>query len=694
MSKHSKSRSAVRPSKAVPPRPHSAGWMIALVVLMLVGLGAVWLGTQRGAQPSGELEMARQRLERVAQEDQLEFADFQRAVENVLHQTGYLRQPLTPSMVDVLSSGAGFFERFVAFHAEDPRSEPTRARVHHLLGRIHRRLGQMDRAEVAFRDSQRTLLRSIGGQDHAETQLGLAIAENALSCLLVDTGRLNAAATLQVEVVKRLEQLAAVPSLSGVSRAQLALALRNWGLIAAAAGRDGTAHVKRSVELVARDSGRVEESVEPQEFLIDSYQILAELYFRCGEISAASAACRRSLELLDQLRSDVRSVSSRMGYTPASRAHGTARILAAANLELLGSHQEGQHSAVNSWRWRLLHPMPGEALRPDILVKARLPAEFERQDALLINWLDRPWLTDVLAQVVAAVWQQTQVVILVEDELLERSARKSLAGTDVDTTRLLFFKLATETAWARDWGPLIVSTSTETHRWVDPISTANLRFARFRDDHVPTELARLLEVPVVEAPIFLHGGGLLTNGAGLCVVAKSQLSWNAELGISEPHVTTTLKRLCGAEQIEYVETLVDEPTEHVDWFAAFTAVDSIVVGDYRGADPVNTVILDRCAAQLAGLSTPAGPLKVHRIPMPARGDDYFGGTYTNVVFANGVLLVPTWPDSPAENAEAIELYGRLLPDWKVVGIDCSSLVAREGALRCATRNLYRLPKVD
>ena len=91
--------------------------------------------------------------------------------------------------------------------------------------------------------------------------------------------------------------------------------------------------------------------------------------------------------------------------------------------------------------------------------------------------------------------------------------------------------------------------------------------------------------------------------------------------------------------------------------------------------------------QLAGVSTFAGPLHIERVTIPPPDGDVWY-TYTNVVFANGVVLVPTYPDRfPELDAEALAMYRRLLPDRRVVGIDVSDLIAMRGALRCISMNI-------
>jgi agmatine/peptidylarginine deiminase len=78
--------------------------------------------------------------------------------------------------------------------------------------------------------------------------------------------------------------------------------------------------------------------------------------------------------------------------------------------------------------------------------------------------------------------------------------------------------------------------------------------------------------------------------------------------------------------------------------------------------------------------------------MPPRGSSVFGGTYTNVVYANGVLLVPKYGDvDDAGHANAVGIYQQLLPDWKIVSVESSGWLALKGSLHCVTKNLFRYP---
>jgi agmatine deiminase len=137
--------------------------------------------------------------------------------------------------------------------------------------------------------------------------------------------------------------------------------------------------------------------------------------------------------------------------------------------------------------------------------------------------------------------------------------------------------------------------------------------------------------------------------------------------------------------------MVGESTGHVDMFATFTSPDTIVVGQFNPHfDAVNAQILDRNAEQLAQVRTRRGRLYVERMAMPHHHDGIWR-TYTNVVYANRVVLVPVYPETdPDGSREALSLYSRLLPERKVVGINAENLSALGGALHCVVMNMAQI----
>jgi agmatine/peptidylarginine deiminase len=188
--------------------------------------------------------------------------------------------------------------------------------------------------------------------------------------------------------------------------------------------------------------------------------------------------------------------------------------------------------------------------------------------------------------------------------------------------------------------------------------------------------------------VILDGGNLLSNGTGLFLATTSLIDENQPLDYDREQLEAVLDEYLGCTRIEFLETLVGEPTRHVDMFATFTDANTVVVGAYDSrVDPVNARILDRNAACLAAVEWQHGPLRVVRVPMPPKNDGVWR-TYTNVIFANGVLLVPVYPRiDPEGDRVALETFRHLLPDWDVVGIDAGGIAQRGGALHCISMNV-------
>nr|MEE4267472.1 agmatine deiminase family protein [Candidatus Krumholzibacteria bacterium] len=139
-----------------------------------------------------------------------------------------------------------------------------------------------------------------------------------------------------------------------------------------------------------------------------------------------------------------------------------------------------------------------------------------------------------------------------------------------------------------------------------------------------------------------------------------------------------------------VPTLAGEPSGHADMFLTFLAPDLVVVGSMdQAADEENAALLDKIAEDLEAMPTLAGPLRVERIGQPDH-DDGVWRTYTSVVFANGVVLVPVYPDyCPDLDARALDFYRKHLSEREIVPIDCSRLVRNGTTLRSITLTVPR-----
>lgn len=315
-----------------------------------------------------------------------------------------------------------------------------------------------------------------------------------------------------------------------------------------------------------------------------------------------------------------------------------------------------------------------------------LPAEFERQDALLLAWDGgNEFIQRTLTEIITETWRTTPILLLVRDADDQFAAVDVLRRAGLSRRTVRFVQLPFDSIWSRDYGPAVVRTRDGSLQIID---SDYQRGERPNDDDVPALLGPQLDIPAIRAPLAIEGGNLISNGAGLCLTTTKVLEQNAERGRSELDVRETLRRFYGASDTIFLEPLTGEQTGHVDMFATFLAPDTVLVGQAAvDEDAANAEILDRNAGRLEGAWTPHGPLKVVRIPMPpSQGETW--RTYTNVLYANGTILVPAYPAAdPAGTVAAAMLYRKLLPGHRIVSIDCDQLIELGGALHCISRNL-------
>ena len=350
------------------------------------------------------------------------------------------------------------------------------------------------------------------------------------------------------------------------------------------------------------------------------------------------------------------------------------------------------------------------SMRPGQTGEWVIPGEFEDQQALILAWENLPrgeadmqYLLpqrQVLADIIAASYRTIRVIVLVSDDESRQSASEALSERDVPLSEITFIDLPFDSIWIRDYGPICVKSATGQVQWRDHqyvmtaegwIGTDGKRITRSGDASVTGTLASMTGILSREVPLVLYGGGISSNGEGLLLVASDIVKWNKKkYGYSKEKITDLLKEHYGAREVVYLNVLKREPTGHLDVFATFLATDMVVIGSYpRFHDPQNSLLLDANAERLAGIQTSSGPLKVVRVTMAPHDSRFFGGTYANVVFANGTLLVPSYGID--QDQDALETYQRLLPDWNVIPIDCGALIIGEGAAHCVTLNLQSWP---
>jgi agmatine/peptidylarginine deiminase len=340
--------------------------------------------------------------------------------------------------------------------------------------------------------------------------------------------------------------------------------------------------------------------------------------------------------------------------------------------------------------WRRSTRAKSHDVRPPAVAKPtswrRLPGEFERQQAVLLaaHGLAQN-LPQLFAEVVCNLGGSIDVVVLVNDSEDMAAAVQALRDYKVDASQIRYLVVPHDTMWVRDYGPMVVVGPRGHPMMIDADYDADDRPA---DEQVPAAVAHQWQRPVLQAGLVIEGGNLLSNGQGLLIATNKLVETNSGRGWTAATVQRQLAAIYGCRQLVLLEAPLGEPSGHVDMFATFISPKTVVIGKVDPeVDFENAMILDRNAEALSWVVTQNGPLNVVRVPMPPREADLFP-TYTNVIYANGVLLVPVYPGLDAAGArKALDIFATLLPGWRVVPIDACGLAEMYGGLHCMSMNL-------
>ena len=325
----------------------------------------------------------------------------------------------------------------------------------------------------------------------------------------------------------------------------------------------------------------------------------------------------------------------------------------------------------------------------------RLAGEFEPQKAILLSVSDLMYQHNgVLIEIVEKTSGRVPLVILYNDQKQLKSTVELLGSLDCDLSHVSLYNLKLDTIWLRDFGPRIVETAR---------GSMSMDFfydgQRPLDDKFPVAWGEQANAEVNEVRWTLHGGNLISNGKGL-VIASSRLFEDNFIAFPKPTagmnveferrkiVVDGFKEDCNINQLLILEPVQPEATKHVDMFATFLAADQILLAEVDPRiDPANARVLDYNAQLLKQVKVEGKPMRVERIRIPPRQGKYWS-PYTNVIFANKLVLMPVYKSDPPEIVRnAIKTYRRLLPGVHVDTVDMTTMQKLEGALHCMSINV-------
>jgi len=322
-------------------------------------------------------------------------------------------------------------------------------------------------------------------------------------------------------------------------------------------------------------------------------------------------------------------------------------------------------------------------------------AEFSRNSAIILGCHSHIRLMPKLyGDIAKAINGKVPLFGIVSDESQANAGNDLIKRLGLPPESMRFIINKADSIWIRDYAPFILRYDEENLLMVDAKYRTRDQFqTRKKDDFMGVKFAKMFDLPVRSIPLVLEGGNFISNGDGLLLTSAKTLQANKEgkAAYSDPQLVSMFNDYLGVDGVFAVAPLQGEPNGHIDMFMTMVAKNIAVIGEIPPSeDPTNSARLNETARFVSTIPTSAGPIQVKRIPMPPKsGEDW--RSYTNVIFANGILLMPSFSDvDPSIEQRAVQVYQSVLPPgWIVKKINCDNLVKLHGQLHCIS---YNLPK--
>ena len=330
------------------------------------------------------------------------------------------------------------------------------------------------------------------------------------------------------------------------------------------------------------------------------------------------------------------------------------------------------------------------------------PAEFHPHRATWLSWphKEASWpgklekIYGVYSQFVKLLAEGERVCINVNDRKMIASAHDHLKDSGADLEKIDFYIHPTDDAWCRDHGPAFLINPEEKKKLIVDwdYNAWGVKYPPFyKDDVIPTKIAKALDIEVVNPGIIMEGGSVDFNGSGtLLTTTACLLNKNRNPGLSQKEIEKYLMDYYGVGQILWLEDGIvgDDTDGHIDDITRFINEDTVatVIEQDKGDD--NYEPLRKNRELLAKMRLPNGKqLNIVEMPMPNKviyNKERLPASYANFYISNKYVIVPTYRDGRHDTI-AIDTLQKCFPSRKVAGLDSTDLIWGLGSFHCLSQ---------
>lgn len=328
----------------------------------------------------------------------------------------------------------------------------------------------------------------------------------------------------------------------------------------------------------------------------------------------------------------------------------------------------------------------------------RTMAEWEEIEYLVLSWKSYP---SILRQIVAAAVNECKVLIATDNP---SNVSSYLTEGGISLTNIEFVNTDTNSIWIRDFGGnTVYKDEVGDRQLVDWIYNR----PRPLDNNLPTFHATHTNTPIFITnsgtnDLVHTGGNFMSDGLGTAFSSNLILDENAQgnpYGVSaktENQIDNIMQNYMGINRYIKMPVLPYDGIHHIDMHMKLLDEETLLVSRYPNGVADGPQINENINYVLSNFNSTFGtPYQIKWIDAPPSVNGNYPDnngsyrTFTNSVFVNKTIIVPTY--RPEVDEPALALYQELMPGYNIVGIDVdnqgANLIAASGAIHCITHSI-------
>ena len=332
-------------------------------------------------------------------------------------------------------------------------------------------------------------------------------------------------------------------------------------------------------------------------------------------------------------------------------------------------------------------------------ISKRVPAEWELQEAIWLQWPGQyeKSYEKAFAEITKVISSYEKLHILHHSQRIKEQASTAIvnAGGDPKHSNIFWHKVANDSAWMRDNGPVYVIQEGEVRiqNWQfdawggafgNDISYAN-------DNKVPDKVGEISGLSVEHVGVVHERGNLEFNGVDSVILNWSTIGDDQRNpGYTREQAETDMKAHFGVSKVVLIEGVVegDFTKGHVDGIARFINPNTVVVPvcmeNSQCISSENDASIYENAARIiedAGFNVIRHPIEgyVHY------GQNKFDANYMNWLVGNGFVITVGFGDAALDQAAKSRIEG-YFPGRDVYVIEMLESWAAGGGVHCHTND--------